>query len=658
MKRFLKIVFHTTALIGLAGVVPSVWAQKSAGAQLKDASEISVENFMRRAEYGAMSISPKGNRLAALVPVKDRDNLVVIDLDKRTRVTITNFTDNDVIDFLWINNDRLFLRVADGRDAAGRVTYRGTYAINVDGSGIRELTNLRGLSPNRTLPNDEKGEMLVTMRLRDRTVADVYKLNTNTAKHELLTFDNPGDTQTWLLDWNEVPRIAITTDPKTSISTVWHRESKDAKWAELFRNPADQAADTINPLSFDLDNKTLFVSSNVGRDKYAIYKYDVANKKLGDLVLEHSLVDLRGGLIFSRGSKKLMGISYSADKFGVAWFDEGMAKLQAQMDATLKSTRNFLSFNVNSDNKRILVSSQSATDPGGRFLYDAEKGSLEELPRSRPWLDGHEFAERKYMPYAARDGLNIPAWVTIPKNNGGKNLPLIVHVHGGPVARSYNELPWSRYSEAPFFASRGYVVLEPEPRISSGFGKKHLTVGYKQWGQAMQDDLTDGINALVKAGIVDKNKVCIYGGSYGGYAALQGVVKDPDLYRCSVPWIAVSDLILLQKDTLSDTNNSRFIPTEFYNRTIGNIDTERDMLAKISPVNHADKIKAPVLLVMGELDVRVPLRHGTSMRDAMKKAGVKHEFVIYEGEAHGFNKQDNIVDFMKRTEKFFAEHLK
>ena len=261
------------------------------------------------------------------------------------------------------------------------------------------------------------------------------------------------------------------------------------------------------------------------------------------------------------------------------------------------------------------------------------------------------------MPYAARDGLNIPAWVTIPKGTTGKNLPLIVHVHGGPNARSYSANPWGRFSESVFFANRGYVVLQPEPRASTEFGRKHLSAGYKQWGMAMQDDLTDGINYLVKEGIVDKNRVCIYGGSYGGYASLQGIVKDPDLYKCSLPWIAVSDLLMLQTEMTSDSNNSRFNQDIFYNRNIGNRKTERDMLIKVSPVYNAKVIKTPVLLVMGSDDVRVPLKHGTDMKTALDDAGVKNELVVYTAEAHGFNKQENIQDFFKRAENFFAQYI-
>lgn len=635
----------------------SARAQSSAVADSPMPPLIPVETFMRRSEYGSMSMSPKGNRLAATVPLKGRDNLVIVDLDKRTRNVITAFDANDVVQFSWINNDRIFLRVADGRDALGRVTYRGSFAIDVDGTNLRDLTKIRGLAPLRRIDGDTEGELLVTMSERSRRSVDIAKLNTKTGRSQLVTFDVPGEINSWVLDWDRVPRVAISTDPDSTESTVWYRDSADGKWVALFKNPPDDAADSTDPIAFDSDNKTLVVSSNVGRDKYALYKYDTVAKKLGALIFEHPLIDIRGGLELDRKSRSIVGVRYSAETITTKWFDPAMEAIQKQVDAALPAMSNSISFRNDTESGKVLVSSTSDTNPGRNYLFDFSAKTLEPLPERRAWINPEHISPRKYMPYVARDGLSIPAWVTIPKGASGKGLPLIVHVHGGPNVRSYSNLPWGRYSEAVFFANRGYVVLEPEPRASTSFGRKHLSAGYKQWGQAMQDDLTDGIMQLVKDGVVDKNRVCIYGGSYGGYASLQGIVKDPDLYKCSLPWIAVSDLVMLQTQTTSDTNNSRFDPNVFYNRTIGNRNTELDMLKRASPVNHAKEIKAAVLLVMGSEDVRVPLKQGTDMRNALNAAGVRNEFVVYNGEAHGFNKQENVEDFFKRAEKFFAEHI-
>lgn len=220
--------------------------------------------------------------------------------------------------------------------------------------------------------------------------------------------------------------------------------------------------------------------------------------------------------------------------------------------------------------------------------------------------------------------------------------------------RSYGFQP---SGDALFLSNRGYAVLEPEPRGSTGFGKTLAAAGTKQWGQATQNDITDGILALVKAGIVDKNRVCLYGGSYGDYATLQGLVREPELIKCGLATVAVSDLELLQTEGESDTNQARWDAEYFYSSRIGDRKTDAAMLAINSPARNADKIKGAVLLVMGAEDRRVPIRHADVMVSAMKRASVKHELVVYPGEEHGFSKDENRADLYMRMEKFFGDHI-
>jgi dipeptidyl aminopeptidase/acylaminoacyl peptidase len=302
------------------------------------------------------------------------------------------------------------------------------------------------------------------------------------------------------------------------------------------------------------------------------------------------------------------------------------------------------------------VLSFSDVDPGMFHLLDREKVSIEPLMKTREWLDPALMSERKFITYKARDGLTIPAWVTIPRNSSGKNLPLIVHVHGGPWARVYSGASqWGR-PDAQFFASRGYVVLEPEPRGSLGFGKEHYTKSFRQWGLTMQDDITDGALHLVKEGIVDKSRMCLFGGSYGGYASAMGVVKDPELWKCAAPFIAVTDLFLLQGASYTDAAD--FGESEYFKKMVGDPRADKEMLTRSSPALNGSRVKAPVLLAMGSEDVRVPMVHGTAFRDAVKSGGGKVEFVVYDGEAHGWNKDENVFDFYRRLEKFFAENLR
>ncbi|HEX4944365.1 MAG TPA: S9 family peptidase, partial [Usitatibacteraceae bacterium] len=653
MHRYISRALAATLLLGFGA---GAFAQKSA-------KDIPVETFLKRGQYGSMILSPDGSRLAALSPLKGRNNLVVLDLAKRTRNVITSFEAVDVANFSWINNDRVCFSVADGQEVSGRFTFRGSYCINQDGSGVRDFSEFarRGMTLYART-QDGSAKAYVGMNSRTRDSQDVYLLDTASGRSELLTFDSPGRVISWVLDWNNVPRVAVSSPERESNDAlawtqVWYREGKDAKWEKLweFSQLAEGArSDDYAPLAFDFDNTTLYVSHNAGRDKRAIYKYDTKARKMGELVFEHPLIDVSGGLVFSRAQKKLLGIRYSAEKPSVKWFDPAMERLQSQLDSTLKGT--FNSFALAPDNENLaLIFAYSDTDPGMYHLLDRAKPSIESLVRTREWLDPALMSERRFIRYKARDGLEIPAWVTIPRGSSGKNLPLIVHVHGGPWVRVYGG---GFGLEAQFFASRGYAVLEPEPRASTGFGKKLLRSGYKQWGQAMQDDINDGALYLVKEGIADARRMCIFGGSYGGYAASIGPARDPDFWKCAAPYVAVTDLGLMQTIAYSDISwASDFLQTDF-KKMVGDSDADREMFAKTSAVQLAGRVKAPIFLSMGSDDVRVPITHGEKFRDALERNGKKIEYVVYPGEGHGYNKDEHRFDFYRRLEKFFAENLK
>jgi dipeptidyl aminopeptidase/acylaminoacyl peptidase len=653
-----------------------VLAATSALAQ-KTPADIPVETFFKREQYSNMVLAPNGKRLAASVPVKGRANLVVIDLDKRTRKIITGFEDNDVAAIQWINNDRICFRAADGQDASGQFNLLGTYCVDHDGENPRNFTKL-GVSADSegtftqinfvALTRDGSPDVFASIALRSRSSFDVYRFNTMTGKYQLLTYDTPGFVRRWVLDRNNVPRIAISQPPLEKdgrTREVWYRDGADAKWeliakSEMVASTIPVSGDMMQPFGFDGDNKTFLMASADGRDKAAIYRFDPKTKKR-ELVLESPLVDLDPNwgtaAIYSWPQKKYVGIRYEADKPTVKWFDPELEKLQKMVDVTFPKTYNRIELASDSDD-RALIHAESDVQPAIYHLLDRKKPSVEMVAQTRDWIDPDLMAERRFVQYKARDGLLIPAWLTVPKGSAGKKLPLIVNIHGGPWVRAYGAVEWGRWPEAQFFASRGYAVLEPEPRGSAGFGKHHLTVSFKQWGQTMQDDITDGAMHLVKEGIVDEKRMCLHGGSYGGYATAMGLVKDPELWRCGAPFVAVTDLSTFQNYTGSDM--SRF--TDFFQNSfkiaVGDSSADRDMFNRYSPALHADRIKVPVLLAMGSEDIRVPLTHGNALRDAIQRAGGQVEFVVYNNEGHGFNKDENVFDFYKRLERFYARNLK
>ncbi len=673
------------AVFAVLGLMPaaSLLAQTPAASTKKfeRAADIPIDVFFRRAQYASIQLSPDGSKLAGVVPLNGRGNLVVIDIKAQKSTIISSFKDADVSSFQWINNSRLYLTSADLAEATGSIYLKGAYAIDSDGSNMREMIwplergqarqarrdsiSLSGAGAtlyilSRTF--DETGDVIAEIAGRSGRSVDVYRYNTRTAEHKLLTFDNPGNVVRWVVDRNLVPRVAVRledrVDPtKPRVSTIWHRAAEGKPWEQIGVASSSDVPGGISPLAFDFDNQTLYVSSNVGMDKRALFKYDIAGRKLGEKLVQHPLIDLSGGLIFSRKKQALVGLRFSADKEETIWFDDDMGKLQASMDRTFPNSVNTIAYAPDSE-RYTLIYSHSDTRPGEYYLYDAESKKLQVVARTREWLQPELMATRRYVKYKARDGMEIPAWVTIPKGSEGKKLPLVVHIHGGPWVRSYYGTAWGRWPVAQFLASRGYAVLEPEPRGSTGFGRKHYMSAMKQWGLAMQDDITDGALHLVNEGMVDKDRMCLYGASYGGYATLQGLVKDPDMWRCGVSYVAVTDLELMQTVQWSDTARfSDFYETDF-KRRVGDKDADREQFNKTSPAKNADRIKAPVLLVMGGEDIRVPIIHGTTMRDAMQRAGKPLEYVVYNDEAHGFNKHENVVDFYTRVEKFLGLHLK
>lgn len=627
---------------------------------------LSVEEFFKRPLYSQPSLSPDGRRLAVIVPADGRDHLAVLDLDTRKGGRITNFRDADALRHFWINGERLLFAVGEAHEASGEARFFGWYAVNADGSELRAIdapethgpsasprapgqrTYLRGFRP--LAPDPAGGDnIIVEARYRDRETPDVYRYQSKSGEMTLLSFDRPSNVTRWVVDRGGIPRVAHSYD--RGITTIWYRAGEGQAWMKL--DEAEDSKLTIRPLAFDFDNRRLYVASHAGEDKSAIYHYDFERLRPGERLARHLDVDL-DTMLFSRARRKLLGIAFDADKPGVVWLDEEMARLQVTVDRALPHTFNQLRI-ADQNPKRALVAAFSDTSPPDYLLFDADRQTLEKIASTRPWIKPQDMSERKFVRYKARDGLEIPAYLTIPRNSSGKNLPLVVEIHGGPWVPKQS---WGFHPHAQFFASRGIAVLQPDFRGTLGYGRRHYASSFGQWGLAMQDDITDGVEWLVREGIADRNRICLFGGSYGGYATLWGLIKTPDLYRCGVAYVAVTDIGLYFDIPWSDMARSSYEWLEYGARSrIGDPATDRDKFNRVSPLHNAARLQAPVLLAYGALDRRVPLKHGNALRDALEQYGKKYEWVVYRDESHGFNKDENRVDFYRRVEAFLKRHL-
>jgi len=308
---------------------------------------------------------------------------------------------------------------------------------------------------------------------------------------------------------------------------------------------------------------------------------------------------------------------------------------------------------VTKDETKRIIRTYSDHSMGAYYIYDDETGKLGKIADISPWIDEKNMATVHPISYTSRDGLTINGYLTLPVGytmKNAKNLPVVVNPHGGPWSRDH----WGFNPEIQFLSNRGYAVLQMNFRGSTGYGKEFWEKSFKQWGQAMQDDITDGVEWLIAKGIADKNRIAIYGGSYGGYATLQGLVKTPDLYACGIDYVGVSNLF-----TFMETFPPYWEPfRQIMYEQVGDPVKDSTMMAAHSPSLNADKIKVPLFIAQGANDPRVKKSESDQMVQALKERGIDVGYMVKDNEGHGFHNQENQFDFYRAMESFLAEHLK
>ncbi|MGM9481038.1 prolyl oligopeptidase family serine peptidase [Roseateles sp. NT4] len=636
-----------------------------------------AEVFYKDADIAEAVLSPSGKRLA-ITSAKgvQRIGLVVLELGPNGKLArVAQFTDGDVWHVQWVNEDRLVFGVMDLSDGSGRPHGApGLYAVNADGSQFRQLVRRMGkpfisngeedrlLSWNHRLlqvPAARAGTRNDEVLVVEFTSGNNYTetpmwLNTRTGRSRDTDFNAPPNTVGWLTDSRGEPRVAFTRN-KDRQAAFW-RDSDAKGWTQLYEG--DLINTPFSVVSAD-DAGGLYVTRSEGPQGYRVLKrYDFEHHapEAKPLVVTPGF-DFTGHIV-SDDNGKTLGVRLLVDGETTVWFDEAMKTLQERTDRLLPNRVNSISCRrCGAPNMVALVRSSSDRDPGRLFLYQAQPAEGE-----KPWTaigpvrDGvkpEQMAALDLHRITARDGRELPVWVT--KDPAAKGpLPAVVLVHGGPWVRgSY----WGWHADAQFLASRGYAVIEPEMRGSTGYGDAHFRAGFKQFGQAMQDDVADALKWAQAQGIAS-DKACIAGASYGGYSTLMGLIKDPGLYRCGVAWVALSDLDLYLSgswwisDDISKAGRQYTLP-----EMVGDPVKDAELIAANSPVKQAARIKAPLLLAFGEADLRVPLAHGERLRKAMREAGNDPAWVTYPGEGHGFAVLKNRADFAERMEKFLAKHL-
>ncbi len=611
-------------------------------------------------------LSPNGESLAVAQLRGDHYALSVVDLATRKTKLVASDANWSVSSFSWVNNKRLVFSTWKG--TTGTYTEQlgsGLFAVDKDGSNFRKLfpmlkevmgkqTSYKNYDIVSRVPEPDSDDIFIQNEDSDGFDSTVLRLNTKTGRTRSITFDKPRNVQSWTLDHRGIARVADSAklDPVTSeiIQVIYYRENEGDKWVQIYQAKYNEGQ-KINILGFDFDNKTLFVSGRFGnRDRSAVFTWNFETQKVGNLVAEDPLVDMGedgSALIIDYSIKKVVGLSYAAMLPKDVFFDPDYANISKQIEDTFPGEV----VSIQPAGARFTVVVKGVNNPGQVYVFDRKEKDLIHIMSYKPELIGKKLSPQTVISYTARDGLSIPAYLTLPEGVNPSKLPLVVYVHGGPQAR--DEYGFDNLGQ--LLASRGYAVLQPQFRMSTGFGWKHHTAGWKQWGLAMQDDLSDGVASLVNQGIVDPNRVCIMGASYGGYATMYGLIKDPDLYKCGVNFLGVTDIGLFFSVTWSDV--STIWMQDLGKKMHGDPKHDAEYLKNASALENSSRIKAPVLMAYGSEDVRVPLIHGEKMRDKLIKQGTPVQWVVFNGEGHGWVKNENRIRWGEMVLKFISDNI-
>lgn len=655
----------TVALIGGCATVERQSSDPSpAGMNERSPGRIPLTAFASLPQVETMALSPSGTYMAFLQNIDDKTYLVTTTHDGKSRRLLLE-SDNKQYSlrwFQWVNDERLIIGVvvADvvyGLGGPFRWTQTRLLAVNRDGSELKaDLVmpsgDTRGLSREHIpqlqdrvigrIPGDSRS-VLIAMDLKTVLYPDVYKLDVYTGRRELIEGSTYG-IRNWMADRQGVVRLGTAVE-----GTIVHILVKPVgqdRWRTLRKYDALRERG-MTPLGFDEDPNILFVEDLLdGRS--AVFSINISQPHLSPTLLaSHALYDIEGGLIYSSWLKQVVGIRSRQDESADIYWNTEAKELQVRLDLALPGRINRI-YDSSQDGRRHIIVSSHATQPPQWYLFEVEPNRLILMVEEYPKLVAKNLVKPLAVSLKARDGTVLHGYLTRPAQERRPG-PLILLPHGGPSSRDVLDFDyWTQ-----FLVSRGWAVLQVNFRGSSGYGVDFLEAGSKRWGLEMQDDLTDAAQFAIDRGMADPERICIVGGSYGGYAALMGVVKTPELFRCAVSFAGVSDLIAFLKEKRSNLNYELG-----WERQLGAWWSDRDRLKATSPVNHADKIRTPLLIVHGAEDRTVPVEQSRELVDALKDAGfTRMRYLELPDGDHHLSRQEDRLRFFREMERFLATHL-
>lgn len=650
LRSGLTLTALTTAALIAGCAAPGATPMAADTAAAPVPPQIPLRDFFRNIDRGYFRVSGDGRTLGFMQPALGDDgktkrlNIFVQPLDGSRPVgeprQLTRESARDISNYFWKGGDTLLYTKDFGGDENFHVV-----AVDAASGKITDLTpfeNVRAAVLD-DLPQDPQ-HILVQHNQRDKRAFDVYRVNVKTGAQTLVA-QNPGNIVGWQTDHTGAVRMGVASDGVNN--TLLYRATEAEPFKPLLTT---DFRTQVNPQFFDAANARFYAISNRGRDKAALVLIDPSKPDAEELIYAHPKVDLDGAA-WSRVRQTLALAAYNVDKPGRHYFDAETQRMFERLEKQLPGNSLMLQSATLAEDKYIVAAFNDRTQ-GARYLYDAKADTLALLGEISPWLKTEQMAAMQPIRYTARDGLEIPGYLTLPVGRPAKNLPCVVNPHGGPWARD----GWGFNPEVQFLANRGYCVLQMNFRGSTGYGRAFWEASFKQWGLAMQDDITDGVQWLVQQGIADPKRIAIYGASYGGYATLSGVTKTPDLYAAAVNYVGVSNLF-----TFMNTIPPYWEPfrQQMY-QMVGNPEDAADKarMTATSPALNADKIKTPLLVAQGARDPRVNKAESDQIVAALRARGVDVEYIVKDNEGHGFANEENRFEFYGAMERFLAKHLK
>jgi len=584
-------------------------------------------------------ISPDGKRMAYVAPVNNVLNVWVGDIGSDDYKPLTKDKERGVRLYFWAEDNQHILYL---QDMGGNENWR-LYAVNLATGDTRDLTpfaevQAQVVDQNKHFPN----ELLVALNKENPQLHDVYHLDLTTGELALVA-QNPGNIAGWVTDAHFKVRGAWAAAPNGGFSLLV-RETEQAEWQDLGNWDEDNTLNS-NPLSFSKDGRYIYLIDSRNYNAGRLVKMEIATGNI-EVIAEDAHYDV-GDVMINPDSYEFEAVSFNRARTDWTVLSESV---RADFEILEKLHHGDMSIiSRDTADKTWLVAFAADNGPVSYYTYDRQTKAATFMFVNRPEIIKYTLAEMQPFSFTARDGLTVHGYISFPPGVEKKSLPTVLDVHGGPWARDI----WGLNPETQWFTNRGYVSLQVNFRGSTGYGKDFVNAGDKQWGANMHNDLLDAVNWAVAQGYVDPNKVAIYGGSYGGYAALVGATFTPDFFTCAIDIVGPSNLVTLIKSIPPYWSTQLAV----MHKRVGNPDTDEEFMKSRSPLYKVDQIKIPMLVAQGANDPRVKQAEAEQVVAAMKSKGIEYEYMLFPDEGHGFAKPENRMKFYATAEKFLAKHL-